>query len=81
MALSNYKYVIYNLYIKVISPEKINIFLKKITAYELNYTLIHSVPSTKLSERKGVASSSVSSLDHGTLPAKLAPSPVHLYCP
>jgi len=39
------------------------------------------VPSIKPSERKGVASSSVSSLDHDTLPAKLAPGPVHLYCP
>lgn len=45
------------------------------------YSLIHSEPSMKLREIKGLASSSVSSLDHDTLPAKLAPDPVHLYCP
>lgn len=43
--------------------------------------LIHSEPSMKVREIKGLASSSVSSLDQDTLPAKLAPAPVHLYCP
>ena len=45
------------------------------------YILIHSDPSMKVREIKGRASASVSSLDHETLPAKLAPGPVHLYCP
>jgi hypothetical protein len=46
-----------------------------------SYSLTHSVPSMKLSEMKGLASSSVSSCDHATRPAKSAPGPVHLYCP
>lgn len=46
-----------------------------------DYNLIHSDPSMKLREIKGLASSSVSSLAHDTLPAKLAPGPLHLYCP
>lgn len=32
-------------------------------------------------DKNGLASSSVKSLDHDTLPAKLAPGPLHLYCP
>lgn len=43
--------------------------------------LSHSEPSMKVREIKGLASSSVSSLDHDTLPAYWAPGPVHLYCP
>lgn len=35
----------------------------------MNQIEIHSEPSMKVRERKGLASSSVSSLDHSTLPA------------
>lgn len=45
------------------------------------YNVIHSAPSMNFSDTNGFACSSVRSLDHGTLPAKVAPGPLHLYCP